>query len=148
MKYKIERDWGQMAKILGRKSNICRCKQLWKTKHYVLDMFPYPSRPSRGTSFRVYCFWCVCNIKDIKVLMYCTDGLWQFWIAGWTIRHSNWTTSEDTTSVNIDGGFDKEGNKIAGYRKQLDKIGFSIGAESENFKSDYYNIPNGFYSVI
>jgi leucyl-tRNA synthetase len=31
---------------------------------------------------------------------------------------------EDTTSVNIDGGFDK-GNKIAGYRK-LDKIGFSF----------------------
>jgi leucyl-tRNA synthetase len=31
---------------------------------------------------------------------------------------------EDTTSVNIDGGFDK-GNKIAGYRK-LDKIGFSL----------------------
>jgi hypothetical protein len=29
--------------------------------------------------------------------------------------------------LNIDGGFDKEGNKI-GYRKQLDKIGFhSIG---------------------
>jgi leucyl-tRNA synthetase len=33
---------------------------------------------------------------------------------------------QDTTSVNIDGGFDKEGNKIAGYRKQLDKIGFSF----------------------
>jgi leucyl-tRNA synthetase len=45
---------------------------------------------------------------------------------------------EDTTSVNIDGGFDKEGNKIAGYRKQLDKIGFhSIEQRSENFKSDY-----------
>jgi leucyl-tRNA synthetase len=29
------------------------------------------------------------------------------------------------TSVNIDG-FDKEGNKIAGYRKQLDKIGFHL----------------------
>jgi hypothetical protein len=29
----------------------------------------------------------------------------------------------------IDGGFDKEGNKIAGYRKQI-KLGFhSIGAE-------------------
>jgi leucyl-tRNA synthetase len=28
-------------------------------------------------------------------------------------------------SVNIDGGFE-EGNKIAGYRKQLDKIGFSF----------------------
>jgi leucyl-tRNA synthetase len=54
---------------------------------------------------------------------------------------------EDTTSVNIDG-FDKEGNKIAGYRKQLDKIGFSLEQRSENFKSGLLNIPNGFYSVI
>jgi leucyl-tRNA synthetase len=45
---------------------------------------------------------------------------------------------EDTTSVNIDGGFDKEGNKIAGYRKQLDKIGFhSIGGERTS-NPDYY----------
>jgi leucyl-tRNA synthetase len=74
-------------------------------------------------------------------------------IAGWTIRHSNWTTSEDTTSVNIDG-FDKEGNKIAGYRKQLDKIGFSFGAESENFKSgllqaypmDFIQLFNSWYN--
>jgi leucyl-tRNA synthetase len=36
---------------------------------------------------------------------------------------------EDTTSVNIDGGLIRK-EKIAGYRKQLDKIGFhSIGAE-------------------
>jgi leucyl-tRNA synthetase len=46
---------------------------------------------------------------------------------------------EDTTSVNIDGGFDKEGNKIAGYRKQLDKIGFSFDwTEVRTSNPDYY----------
>jgi leucyl-tRNA synthetase len=35
----------------------------------------------------------------------------------YAIQTGQRTTS---TSVNIDGGFDKEGNKIAGYRKQLD----------------------------
>jgi leucyl-tRNA synthetase len=62
---------------------------------------------------------------------------------------------EDTTSVNIDGGFDKEGNKIAGYRKQLDKIGFhSIEQRSENFKSgllqtypmDFIQLFNSWYN--
>jgi leucyl-tRNA synthetase len=28
---------------MGRKSNICRCTNSEKPKHYVLDMFPYPS---------------------------------------------------------------------------------------------------------
>jgi hypothetical protein len=40
--------------------------------------------------------------------------------------------------------------KIAGYRKQLDKIGFhSIGAEKWELQIRIItNIPNGFYSVI
>ena len=47
---------------------------------------------------------------------------------------------EDTTRVNIDGGVDKEGNAIAGYRKQLDKIGFSFDWDREVRTSnpDYY----------
>jgi leucyl-tRNA synthetase len=47
---------------------------------------------------------------------------------------------EDTTSVNIDGGVDKEGKVIAGYRKQLDKIGFSFDWDREVRTSnpDYY----------
>jgi leucyl-tRNA synthetase len=58
---------------------------------------------------------------------------------------------EDTTSVNIDGGFDK---RIAGYRKQLDKIGFhSIGAESElqigllqTYPMDFIQLFNSWYN--
>jgi leucyl-tRNA synthetase len=61
--------------------------------------------------------------------------------------YSNWTTSEDTTSVNIDG-FDKEGNKIAGYRKQLDKIGFSFGAEVRTSNPDYYTYPMDFIQLF
>jgi leucyl-tRNA synthetase len=32
-----------MAKILGRKSNFAAANNSEKPKHYVLDMFPYPS---------------------------------------------------------------------------------------------------------
>jgi leucyl-tRNA synthetase len=64
------------------------------------------------------------DIKDIKVLMYCTDGAMSFGLPAEQYAIQTGQRPEDTTSVNIDGGFDKEGNSW--YRKQLDKIGFSF----------------------
>src|SRR5690606_661536 len=45
-----------------------------------------------------------------------------------------------TTKVNIEGGVDKQGNQIEGYRKQLDRIGFSFDWDREVRTSDpeYY----------
>ena len=45
-----------------------------------------------------------------------------------------------TTKVNIEGGVDKQGNVIPGYRNQLDKIGFSFDWDREVRTSDpnYY----------
>ena len=45
-----------------------------------------------------------------------------------------------TTKTNIEGGVDNQGNKIRGYRKQLDKIGFSFdwGREIRTSEPNYY----------
>jgi leucyl-tRNA synthetase len=45
-----------------------------------------------------------------------------------------------TTKTNIEGGVDKDGGVIAGYRKQLDKIGFSFDWDREvrTSEPDYY----------
>ena len=45
-----------------------------------------------------------------------------------------------TTKVNIEGGEDKNGNQVAGYRKQLDQLGFSFDWDRQVKTSDpkYY----------
>jgi leucyl-tRNA synthetase len=47
------------------------------------------------------------DIKDIKVLMYCTDGLWQFGLPAEQYAIQTGQRPEDTTSVN-DGLIRKE----------------------------------------
>lgn len=114
-----------------------------KPKYYVLDMFPYPSgaglhvghplgyiasdifaRYKRHVGFNV-----------LHPQGYDSFGLPAEQYAILTGQHP-----ADTTKVNIEGGTDKAGNHIAGYRNQLDKIGFSFDWSREVRTSDpeYY----------
>ncbi|GER60362.1 leucine--tRNA ligase [Patiriisocius marinus] len=100
-----------------------------KPKYYVLDMFPYPSgaglhvgHPLGYIASDIYARYK--RHKGFNVLHpqgYDSFGLPAEQYAIQTGQHP-----ADTTRVNIEGGVDKQGNTIAGYRKQLDKIGFSF----------------------
>jgi leucyl-tRNA synthetase len=114
-----------------------------KPKYYVLDMFPYPSgaglhvgHPLGYIASDVYARYK--RHKGFNVLHpmgYDSFGLPAEQYAIQTGQHP-----AQTTQVNIEGGTDKQGNKIAGYRKQLDQIGFSFDWSREVRTSDpnYY----------
>ncbi|MCW2119178.1 leucine--tRNA ligase [Flavobacterium sp. 7A] len=114
-----------------------------KPKHYVLDMFPYPSgaglhvgHPLGYIASDVYSRYK--RHQGFNVLH--PMGYDSFGLPAEQYAIQTGQRPEDTTRVNIDGGFDKEGNKIAGYRKQLDTIGFSFDWDREVRTSnpDYY----------
>jgi leucyl-tRNA synthetase len=114
-----------------------------KPKHYVLDMFPYPSgaglhvgHPLGYIASDVYSRYK--RHQGFNVLH--PMGYDSFGLPAEQYAIQTGQRPEDTTSVNIDGGVDKEGNKIAGYRKQLDKIGFSFdwSREVRTSNPDYY----------
>ncbi|TRX38490.1 leucine--tRNA ligase [Flavobacterium sp. ZT3R18] len=114
-----------------------------KPKHYVLDMFPYPSgaglhvgHPLGYIASDVYSRYK--RHQGFNVLH--PMGYDSFGLPAEQYAIQTGQRPEDTTSVNIDGGVDKEGKVIAGYRKQLDKIGFSFDWEREVRTSnpDYY----------
>ncbi|MFV5694489.1 class I tRNA ligase family protein [Flavobacterium sp. LB3P122] len=114
-----------------------------KPKYYVLDMFPYPSgaglhvgHPLGYIASDVYSRYK--RHQGFNVLH--PMGYDSFGLPAEQYAIQTGQRPEDTTSVNIDGGTDKEGNKIAGYRKQLDKIGFSFdwSREVRTSNSDYY----------
>lgn len=114
-----------------------------KPKYYVLDMFPYPSgaglhvgHPLGYIASDVYSRYK--RHQGFNVLH--PMGYDSFGLPAEQYAIQTGQRPEDTTSVNIDGGFDKEGNKIAGYRKQLDKIGFSFdwNREVRTSNPDYY----------
>ncbi len=114
-----------------------------KPKFYVLDMFPYPSgaglhvgHPLGYIASDVYARYKRHSGFNVLHPM----GYDSFGLPAEQYAIQTGQRPEDTTSVNIDGGVDKEGNKIAGYRKQLDKIGFSFdwSREMRTSNPDYY----------
>ncbi len=114
-----------------------------KPKHYVLDMFPYPSgaglhvgHPLGYIASDVYSRYKRHQGYNVLHPM----GYDSFGLPAEQYAIQTGQRPEDTTSVNIDGGIDKEGKVIAGYRKQLDKIGFSFDWDREVRTSnpDYY----------
>ena len=114
-----------------------------KPKYYVLDMFPYPSgaglhvgHPLGYIASDVYSRYK--RHKGFNVLHpmgYDSFGLPAEQYAIQTGQHP-----AETTKVNIEGGIDKSGKKIEGYRTQLDRIGFSFDWNREVRTSDpsYY----------
>jgi len=100
-----------------------------KEKFYVLDMFPYPSgaglhvgHPLGYIASDIYARYK--RHKGFNVLHpmgYDSFGLPAEQYAIQTGQHP-----ADTTRVNIEGGVDKDGKEIEGYRKQLDRMGFSF----------------------
>jgi len=105
-----------------------------KPKYYVLDMFPYPSgaglhvgHPLGYIASDVYARYK--RLKGFNVLHpmgYDSFGLPAEQYAIQTGQHP-----AITTKTNIEGGTDKDGNVIPGYRNQLDKIGFSFDWDRE-----------------
>ncbi len=110
-----------------------------KPKYYVLDMFPYPSgaglhvgHPLGYIASDIYARYK--RHKGFNVLHpmgYDSFGLPAEQYAIQTGQHP-----ADTTRVNIEGGVDKGNNQIEGYRKQLDRIGFSFDWDREVRTSD------------
>ena len=112
-------------------------------KYYVLDMFPYPSGAGLhvGHPLGYIASDIVARYKrhqGFNVLHpqgYDSFGLPAEQYAIQTGQHP-----ADTTRMNIEGGIDKSGNTIQGYRNQLDRIGFSFdwSREVRTSNPDYY----------
>ncbi len=137
---RIERDW---QKYWADNKTFKAENNSDKPKYYVLDMFPYPSgaglhvgHPLGYIASDIYARYK--RLKGFNVLHpmgYDSFGLPAEQYAIQTGQHP-----AITTKVNIEGGSDKNGNPIRGYRKQLDQLGFSFDWDREVKTSDpnYY----------
>ena len=114
-----------------------------KPKFYALDMFPYPSGAGLhvGHPLGYIASDIVARYKRHKgfnvlhPMGYDSFGLPAEQYAIQTGQHP-----AVTTKTNIEGGTDKSGTKIPGYRKQMDIMGFSFDWDREIRTSnpDYY----------
>lgn len=143
MKYhhkKIEAKWQQ---YWAENNTFAASNTSEKPKYYVLDMFPYPSGAGLhvGHPLGYIASDIVARYKrhqGFNVLHpqgYDSFGLPAEQYAIQTGQHP-----ADTTRMNIEGGIDKSGNTIQGYRNQLDRIGFSFdwSREVRTSNPDYY----------
>ena len=103
-------------------------------KYYVLDMFPYPSgaglhvgHPLGYIASDIFSRYKRAQGYNVLHPMgYDSFGLPAEQYAIQTGQHPR-----ITTKTNIEGGVDNQGNKIAGYRNQLDIMGFSFDWDRE-----------------
>ena len=114
-----------------------------KPKFYVLDMFPYPSgaglhvgHPLGYIASDIYSRYK--RLKGFNVLHpmgYDSFGLPAEQYAIQTGQHP-----AITTTTNIEGGVDKQGNEIAGYENQMKKIGLGYDWDREirTSEPEYY----------
>ncbi|MQP51295.1 MULTISPECIES: leucine--tRNA ligase [unclassified Flavobacterium] len=143
MKYhheKIEAKWQQ---YWAEYQTFAASNTSDKPKYYVLDMFPYPSGAGLhvGHPLGYIASDIIARYKrhqGFNVLHpqgYDSFGLPAEQYAIQTGQHP-----ADTTRMNIEGGVDKSGNTIQGYRNQLDRIGFSFdwSREVRTSNPDYY----------
>jgi leucyl-tRNA synthetase len=143
MKYnpnEIEAKW---QNYWAEKQTFAASNTSAKPKYYVLDMFPYPSGAGLhvGHPLGYIASDVVARYKRHKGFNVLHPmGYDSFGLPAEQYAIQTGQRPEDTTLVNIDGGVDKEGNIIAGYRKQLDKIGFSFdwSREVRTSNPDYY----------
>tara|TARA_R110001592_G_scaffold230364_1_gene487191 strand:+ start:619 stop:3693 length:3075 start_codon:yes stop_codon:yes gene_type:complete len=136
----IEKNW---QKYWAENKTFAAEDNSVKPKFYVLDMFPYPSgaglhvgHPLGYIASDVYArYKRLCGFNVLHPMGYDSFGLPAEQYAIQTGQHP-----AITTKTNIEGGTDKDGNVIPGYRKQLDKIGFSFDWDREVRTSDpnYY----------
>jgi hypothetical protein len=98
---------------IGQKIKLLLLQTTLKNQTLCIDMFP-SEQVARRASLGYIALMCMQDIKDIKVLMYCTQ--WAMTVLDCRLNNMPFklATSGRYDSVNIDGGFDKEGNKIAG----------------------------------
>ena len=114
-----------------------------KPKFYVLDMFPYPSgaglhvgHPLGYIASDIYSRYK--RLKGFNVLHpmgYDSFGLPAEQYAIQTGQHP-----AITTTMNIEGGIDKQGNEISGYENQLKRIGLGYDWDREirTSEPEYY----------
>lgn len=143
MKYHHEKIEAKWQKYWAENQTFAASNHSEKPKYYVLDMFPYPSGAGLhvGHPLGYIASDIVARYKrhqGFNVLHpqgYDSFGLPAEQYAIQTGQHP-----ADTTRMNIEGGVDKSGNTIQGYRNQLDRIGFSFdwSREVRTSNPDYY----------